>query len=126
MPTLLKVSAIALFHFTKILLQSNQSLYYPITMSTSIENTQTTKIEITLTEEQREILQKAAFVRCLTLSEYLLEAALNLAEEPLEPESIVLSERDWEIVTAALENPPEPNEALKAAIKEYQEKYGKW
>ncbi|MFB2918945.1 MULTISPECIES: DUF1778 domain-containing protein [Aerosakkonema] len=96
-------------------------------MSTSIENTQTTKIEITITQAQKEILQKAAFVRCLTLREYLLEAALNLAkEQPLEPESIVLSEKDWEIVTAALENPPEPNESLKTVIKEYQEKYGKW
>ncbi len=43
-----------------------------------------------------------------------------------EPEKIVLSDRDWEIVTSALENPPEPNEALKAAIKEHQKKYGKW
>ena len=92
-------------------------------MSTSIENTQTTKIEINLTQAQKETLEKAASIRCLSLSDYLLEAALNLAEEqPLQPESIILSERDWEIVTAALENPPEPNEALKAAIKKHQEK----
>ena len=96
-------------------------------MSTSIENNQTTKIEITLTQVQKERLEKAASIRCLSVNEYLLEAALNLAEEqPLQPESIVLSERDWEIFTSALENPPEPNEALKAAIKEYQEEYGKW
>ena len=29
-------------------------------------------------------------------------------------------------MVSALENPPEANEALKAAIKEHQEKYGKW
>lgn len=96
-------------------------------MSTSIENAQTTKIEINLTQAQKETLEKAAAIRCLSLGEYLLEAALNLAEEqPLKPESSVLSEKDWEIFTSALENPPEPNEALKAAIKEYQEEYGKW
>ena len=39
-------------------------------------------------------------------------------------EEIVLSERDWEIFVSALENPPEPNEALKAAFKEYMEEYG--
>lgn len=96
-------------------------------MSTSIENTQTTKIEITLTQAQKEILEKAASSRCLSLSDYLVEVALNSAEEqPLQVESIVLSEKDWEIFTAALENPPEPNEALKAAITKHQEKYGKW
>ena len=41
-------------------------------------------------------------------------------------EKIVLSERDWDIMVAALENPPEANEALKAAIKEHQDKYGNW
>jgi len=62
-------------------------------MSISIENTQTTKIKITLTQAQKETLEKAASIRCLSLSEYLLEAALNLAkEQPLEPESIGLSE----------------------------------
>lgn len=93
-------------------------------MSASIENTQTTKIEINLTQVQKETLEKAASIRCLSLSEYLLEAALNLAEEqPLQPESIVLSERDWEIVTSAIENPPELNHRLKAAIKRYKQEY---
>jgi len=93
-------------------------------MSTSIENTQTTKIEITLTQAQKEILEKAASSRCLSLSDYLVEAALNLVEEqPLQVESIGLSERDWEIVTSAIENPPELNLRLKAAIKRYKQEY---
>ncbi|RUT07964.1 hypothetical protein DSM106972_022240 [Dulcicalothrix desertica PCC 7102] len=41
-------------------------------------------------------------------------------------EKIVLSERDWDIMVSALENPPEAPEALKVAIKEHQDKYGKW
>jgi uncharacterized protein (DUF1778 family) len=56
----------------------------------------------------------------------LLDIALKAAKETPEVEQIVLSERDWEIFASAIENPPEPNEALKAAIKEHQEKYGKW
>lgn len=53
---------------------------------------------------------------------------LYLEKQPEKPvvEKIVLSERDWNIMVSALENPPEANEALKAAIKEHQEKYGKW
>ncbi|HAZ48418.1 MAG TPA: DUF1778 domain-containing protein [Cyanobacteria bacterium UBA11369] len=96
-------------------------------MSNPIQAPQTTTIEITLTQEQKEVLENAATIRSLSLSEYLLEVALKLAEDlPLKPESIILSERDWEIVTSAIENPPEPNEALKTAIKKHQEKYGKW
>lgn len=50
--------------------------------------------------------------------------AKPLAEEiPLQPEVIVLSEKDWEIVTSAIENPPKLNPRLKAAIKHYKEEY---
>jgi uncharacterized protein (DUF1778 family) len=83
-------------------------------------------IELTLSQQDKETLEKAAAARIQTLSEYLLEVALSLAKETPEIEQIVLSDRDWEIFASALENPPEPNEALKAAIKRHQEKYGKW
>ncbi|NES20549.1 MAG: DUF1778 domain-containing protein [Symploca sp. SIO3E6] len=33
---------------------------------------------------------------------------------------ITLSEKDWDIVTSALTDPPEPNEALKTAIIRYR------
>lgn len=95
-------------------------------MSTTTD-TPITKIEISLSQAQKETLEKAALMRFQTLNEYLVEVALNLATQtPPEPEQIVLSERDWEIFASAIENPPPPNEALKAAIKEYQEEYGKW
>jgi uncharacterized protein (DUF1778 family) len=90
-------------------------------------STPETSITLRLTQEQKEKLSQAATMRCLSLSEYLLELALNAATEEIpEAEKIVLSERDWEIFREAMENPPEPNEALKAALKEHQEKSGKW
>jgi uncharacterized protein (DUF1778 family) len=95
-------------------------------MSTTTD-TPLIKIEISLSQAEKETIEKAAAMRFQTLNEYLLEAALNLAAQtPPEPEQIVLSDRDWEIFASAIENPPPPNEALKAAIKEYQEEYGKW
>jgi uncharacterized protein (DUF1778 family) len=57
------------------------------------------------------------------------EAVMLYVEKQLKKptiEKIVLSERDWDIMVTGLQNPPEANEALKAAIKEHQEKYGKW
>ncbi|MBO1346434.1 MAG: DUF1778 domain-containing protein [Hormoscilla sp. GUM202] len=90
-------------------------------------STQETSITLTLDREQKQLLEKAAALRCLTLSEYLLQLALDAATEEIpQPEPIVVSDRDWEIIESAILNPPAANEALKAAINEHQQKYGKW
>jgi uncharacterized protein (DUF1778 family) len=94
-------------------------------MSTPSENK--TKIELTISQEDKDTLETAAAKKGLSLNEYLLEIALKAANVSLvAPEEIVLSERNWDIFVSALDNPPEANEALKAAITEHQEKYGKW
>jgi uncharacterized protein (DUF1778 family) len=94
---------------------------------TAPAHSQETTIELKISEAHKKTLEKAAARRCMTLSEYLLDLALNAATEEIpEPESIVLSERDWEIFVSAIENPPELNPRLKAAIKEHQEKSGNW
>lgn len=93
-------------------------------MSTPTHAPQTTTLEITINREQKELLEKAATLWGLSPSEYLLQVALNLAEEvPLKPETIVLSEPNWEIVTSAIENQPELNSKLKAAIERYRQAY---
>lgn len=92
-----------------------------------ITRTEETNITINLSQKHKYTLEKAAAMRCLSLSEYLLQLALNVATEELpEADSLVLSEKDWDIFTSALENPPLANEALKSAIKEDEEQYGKW
>ncbi len=40
-------------------------------------------------------------------------------------ESLILSNRDRDIVLSTLEKPPELNETLKLAIKKFRNKYGK-
>jgi len=93
----------------------------------STMDTKKTSITLTLEPEQKSILEKAAALRCLTVSEYLLQLALDAATEEIpEPAPIVVSDRDWEIIESAILNPPAANEALKAAINEHQQKYGKW
>ncbi|NES83831.1 MAG: DUF1778 domain-containing protein [Moorea sp. SIO2B7] len=79
-------------------------------------------IQLEISKEHKKALEKVADLRGLTLDKYLIEILRNAATETrLEPESIILSERDWEIVTSAIENPPELNPRLKAAIKRYRE-----
>ncbi|NEO54520.1 MAG: DUF1778 domain-containing protein [Okeania sp. SIO3B5] len=83
-------------------------------------NTKKTNITLTLEPEQKQLLEQAAALRCLTVNEYLLLIALDAAsEETAEPEVIVASDRDWEIIESAILNPPAANEALKAAINQY-------
>ena len=90
-------------------------------------NAKKTNITLTLESEQKQLLEKAAALRCLTVSEYLLQLALDAANEEIqEPEAIVASDSDWEIIESAILNPPAANEALQAAINEHQQEYGKW
>ena len=93
----------------------------------AMTNTEKTSIILTLKPEQKQLLEKAAALRCLTVSEYLLQLALDIAtEEVQEAEAIVVSDRDWQIIESATLNPPAANEPLKTAINEHQQEYGKW
>lgn len=49
----------------------------------------------------------------------------GIYEEVVFQESLILSNRDRDIVLSTLENPPELNETLKLAIKKFRNKYGK-
>jgi uncharacterized protein (DUF1778 family) len=65
-------------------------------MTAPAHSQETTIIELQISEEQKKTWEKAAARRCMTLSEYVLDLVLNAATEEIpDPESIVLSERDW-------------------------------
>lgn len=84
-------------------------------------HSQTTTIEIILPQDRKTMLEKAANLEGLSLSEYLLKIATDIAEQSLVlTESITLSEKDWEIVTSTIKDPPELNSALKTAINRYK------
>ena len=86
-----------------------------------LSHSQTTTIEITVPQDRKTILEKAATLEGLSLSEYLLKIATDIAEQSLlQTESITLSEKDWEIVTSAINDPPELNSTLKTAINRYK------
>ena len=86
-----------------------------------------TTIELNLTPEQKDTLEKAAAITGLSLTDYVIHQALSAGMEHITAYGkMILNDRDREIFMAALDNPPEPNDALKLAIKEHQEKYGNW
>lgn len=72
------------------------------------------RIDFRASSKQKTLLERAAELKHVSLSSYILTSSLKQAQIDLaENEALVLSDRDRELVMDALENPPEPNEALK-------------
>ena len=82
-------------------------------------------IDLRVTQEQKEILERAAALRGVSVSAYTLFHVLPAAKQEVDShERLVLSDRDRDLFMSVIENPPELKEKLKSAIKQYQEKYG--
>ncbi len=69
-------------------------------------------------------LEKAAEIRGATISQFLVQAAVEKAEVVIEQENTIrLTMRDAEVFFEAIENPPLPNDRLLNAMREYQESF---
>ncbi|MBW4598458.1 MAG: DUF1778 domain-containing protein [Calothrix sp. FI2-JRJ7] len=85
-------------------------------------NENTVRVTARIPTSIQEILQQAAELSGASLNQFIVQAALKEAKKLIEDERvIVLSERDADKVFSLIENPPEPNERLKAAIKKHKE-----
>jgi uncharacterized protein (DUF1778 family) len=72
--------------------------------------------------EDYETVCRAAELGGATVDQFLVQAALKEARAVIEREDVIrLSPRDWNWLLDLMENPPEPNARLKAALKRYQE-----
>ncbi|HEY9701823.1 MAG TPA: DUF1778 domain-containing protein [Allocoleopsis sp.] len=92
----------------------------------AIQINQKELISIEINTEDKERLEHIALIKGVSINEYLLEIALNEVqkiEDNLITEEINLSEKDWEIVISAIENPPAINPKLKKAIERYKQQY---
>lgn len=80
-------------------------------------------IHIRSTPSDKSLIEKAADALGLTVSSFMLQNSIKAARRELaEVETIHLSRRDSEIFFNALLNPPPPNEAMKAAFKNYEKR----
>ena len=76
------------------------------------------RIDLRANSNQKSIIERAAELKHVSLSSYVLTSSLKQAQSDIaENEIIELSERDRNLIMSALENPPEPNEALKGLFK---------
>ena len=71
--------------------------------------------------EVYETLCRAAELTGSTVNQFLVQAALKEALAVIEREEVIrLSPRDWSWLLDLIENAPEPNVNLKAAMTRYQ------
>lgn len=76
------------------------------------------RIDLRANSTQKSLLERAAELKHISLSSYILATSLSQAQLDLtENETLVLSNLDRDLVMNLLDNPPEPNEALKELFK---------
>ena len=86
------------------------------------EGTRSDRIELRATPQEKALLMRAAAIEHLDMTSFVMRAAVPAAQEVVErTEHIKLSERDTLLVLDLLENPPQPNAKLMAAIKAWAE-----
>lgn len=76
------------------------------------------RIDLRTSACQKTLLEQAAELKHTSLSSYILASSLKQAQlDVAENETLLLSNRDRDLIMSILENQPEPNEALKGLFK---------
>ncbi|PHJ58230.1 hypothetical protein VF14_19060 [Nostoc linckia z18] len=84
------------------------------------------RIDLRITQEQKELLERAASLKGISLSAYTLFHVLAIAKQDIDAnERLVLSNLDRDLFMSVMENPPELKGKLKSAIHKYRQKYRK-
>ena len=85
----------------------------------------TARLEARLPNDVMARLKRAAEIQGRTLTDFVVAAADEAACRTIEQTEIIhLSLEDQRQLAEAILNPPEPNEALKKAAKQYRELFG--
>ena len=76
-------------------------------------STESARINLRTSPEAKALIERAAAIMGSTVSSFMLQNAYEAARRLVaEQEVITLSDRDRDAFLAALENPPEPTQAL--------------
>lgn len=69
-------------------------------------------------DEQRVLIEMAAESRGLTMTAFIRSSALKEAHDILkQSQLLLLSDRDWDVLTQLVDVPPEPNQGLRSLLK---------
>lgn len=74
----------------------------------------TNRINLRIDDNNKEVLERAALLKNLSLSSYITTVCLNQARLDIqENETVVVSKKDRDLIYELLEAAPEPNDALR-------------
>lgn len=86
----------------------------------------TERSEARLLPEQKRRIERAASLKGLSLSDFIVQHADEAAIKTIQLHTgWALEDRDREVFVQALLNPPKPNATMKAAVKRYKKRIGK-
>ena len=78
----------------------------------------TTRIELRIKPDDKKLIKKAAELKGLSLSAYIISKIIAFAKKDIEQgENIVLNNNDRDFFFNLIENSPVPNEALQKLMK---------
>ena len=81
-------------------------------------------IHLSISLDEKELLEKAASIKGLSLCSYIISNCLEAARQDIEDYyKCVLSDIDRDLFLSLIENPPEPSGALKSAMARFKDKY---
>ena len=76
------------------------------------------RINLRTSLDDKSLLERAASLRHLSLSSYIIATSIRQAQLDLtEQETLLVSNSERDIIMKALENPPKPNAALRKLFK---------
>ena len=76
--------------------------------------TKTSRIDIRLMPQDKSTIETAASLKRVSVSTYILSAAVEAARRDIKrEETLVLADEGRDTLLSLLENPPEPNDALR-------------
>src|SRR5215469_14423087 len=80
------------------------------------------RLEARVTPDQKRLIERAAELRGTTVTEFVVVSAQQAATQTIkEFQTLTLNDRAREVFVDAILNPPEPNEAARAAARRYRE-----
>lgn len=81
------------------------------------------RLEARVDAEKKALFQRAADLRGMTLTAFLIDSALTVAQQTIQQyEVTILGQRDRQVFFEALLNPPAPNGKLRRAAERHKER----
>jgi uncharacterized protein (DUF1778 family) len=81
---------------------------------------QNARLDVRMSDDSKRLIEQAAGLLGLSVSSFTVSTMVRESQEVVERFGMLrLSDRDRDIFLAALDNPPEPNEKLRAAAERH-------